>query len=240
MPLPLPRPSQDRKPDRPKMVQSTSRANFSAPAQNRARTLSQLFPKPAPCPLTCFFAPPSWSETRGGGTRRRAAYIRQRCDWHDRTPLAITGGSTRGLSATDAWSYATVDDTVRLYRTNSESFSDDDGRSRRRMMGSAHTKPCPRRALAAVDVHLNRSGVSSFGSASLQQEHTQLLAGQGACLRPCMMPRACNRAVASSKIPAEPKRAEIREIAAARRQSTAKRPMRARARADQRWRTWLD
>lgn len=43
-----------------------------------------------------------------------------------------------------------------------------------------------------------------------------------------------------SKPSAEPKRAEIREIAAARRQSAAKRPMRARARADQRWRAWLD
>jgi len=43
-----------------------------------------------------------------------------------------------------------------------------------------------------------------------------------------------------SKTPAEPKRAEIREIAAARRQTAAKHPMRARARADQRWRAWLD
>src|SRR5690242_10499750 len=49
-----------------------TRINFSAPAQNRARILSQLFPKPVPFPLTWFFAPPSWSETRGGGTRPRA------------------------------------------------------------------------------------------------------------------------------------------------------------------------
>jgi lipopolysaccharide/colanic/teichoic acid biosynthesis glycosyltransferase len=44
----------------------------------------------------------------------------------------------------------------------------------------------------------------------------------------------------NGKTPAEPKPAEIREITAAHRQSATKRPMRARARADQRWRVWLD